>query len=96
LSVGYDRGVEQCTRPDRASAVAAAAAHELNDELTVILSSVSTSLESLGPAHPAAPLLEDLRAAAQRCAWKTATMLDFTTRQGTRPAPTSLSHLAAR
>lgn len=80
-------------KPDRASAVAAAAAYELNNELTVILSSVSNSLASLGPDHPAAALLEDVRAAAQRCAWKTAIILNFTTRQGTRPTATPLEAL---
>jgi signal transduction histidine kinase len=90
----YDRGVEDCIKPDRASAVAAAAAHELNDELTVILSSISNSLDALSPQDPLVPLLEDVRAAAQRCAWKATAILNFTTRQGTRPAATRLANLA--
>jgi hypothetical protein len=89
----YYWGVEHFARPERASAVAAAAARELNDELTVILTSVSNSIESLKPGHPALPLLEDLRAAAQRCAWKTSTILNFAASQGTRPSATSLTAL---
>jgi hypothetical protein len=85
--------VEHSFKPDRASAVAAAAARELNDELTVILSSVSTSMESLAPGHPALPFLEAVRAAAQRCAWKTSAVLSFAVSQGTRPAATSLAAL---
>ena len=36
-------------KTDRACAVAAAAAHDWNDELTVILSSVDSLLETVGP-----------------------------------------------
>jgi len=89
----YDPGVEAPNKPDRASAVAAAAAHELNDELTVILSSISNILESVGPEHQATKLLQEVQAAAQRCAWRARTILNFTKRQGTRPAATPLSHL---
>ena len=39
-------------KPDRSSAVAAAAAREFNDELTVILSSVSDSIDALSPDIP--------------------------------------------
>jgi len=90
---GYDLGVENSVKTDRATAVAAAAAHELNDELTVILTSVSNSLDCLEPDHPATVFLEDLRAAAQRCAYKSADILRFTRRRGTRPAATPLAAL---
>jgi len=48
-----------------------------NDELTVILSSVSDSLESLEKDHPARVLLLDLQRAAQRCMGKAAGLLQF-------------------
>ena len=59
-------------RTDHAYAVAAAAARDFNDELTVILTSVSESLGSLDEGHPAHAILLDLQGAAQRCAWKAA------------------------
>lgn len=80
-------------RPDRASTLAAAAAHDLNDELTVILSAVTDSLRTLDPRHPARPLLLDLRAAAQRCAWKASALLNFTARRGARPSAATLERL---
>jgi hypothetical protein len=85
--------VERVTRIDRNCAVAAAAAHDWNDELTVILSSVDTLLESVGPASPARHTLLELRAAAQRCAWKAADLLNFTARRGVRPSAASLESL---
>lgn len=77
----------------RALAVAAAAAHDLNDELTVILTSVTDSLRALDPHHPARPLLLDLRRAAQRCAWKASGLLNYTARRGARPSAASLDRL---
>lgn len=66
-------------------AVAAAAAHDFNNELTVILSSVTTSIQNLEPGHPARPLLLDLQNAAQRCAWKASGLLNFSAESGTPP-----------
>jgi signal transduction histidine kinase len=68
---------------DRAGIVAAAAAHELNNELTVILSSVTESLHRLEPDHPARAYLLDLRAAAQRCTWKASALLNLCARYHT-------------
>jgi hypothetical protein len=70
-------GVERITRADQAYAVAAAAAHDFNDELTVILSSVYSSITALEPGHPARPHLLDLQDAAQRCALKSSGLLSF-------------------
>src|SRR5258708_29190045 len=77
--------VERLTRNDRASAVAAAAAHDINDEMTIILNSAWVSMHLLEPGHPARLLLYDLSAATQRCVWKTAAILNFTARQGVIP-----------
>jgi hypothetical protein len=78
---------------DRINAVAAAAAHDLNDELTVILSSVTESLRTLEPEHPAREMLLDLQSAAQRCAWKASGLLNFTARRGVRPSAATFERL---
>jgi hypothetical protein len=85
--------VERLSRTDRICAVAAAAAHDLNDELTVILTSVNASIGRLPPDHPARPLLLDLQSAAQRCAWKASGLLNFTARRGVRPTAATLERL---
>jgi hypothetical protein len=76
--------VERITKADRACAVAAAAAHDLNDELTVIVNSLSCSLKSLEPGHPARALLLAAQSAVQRCAWKTSGLLNYSARRGAR------------
>jgi signal transduction histidine kinase len=85
--------VERLTKADRACAIAAAAAHDLNDELTVILSSVSNSIQSIEPGHPARPLLLDVRNAAQRCAWMASSLLSFSARRGVRPTAAKAERL---
>jgi len=80
-------------RPDRVCAVAAAAAHDLNDELTVILTSVTASIRCLAPDHPARAMLLDLQGAAQRCAWKASGLLNFTARRGARPSAATMERL---
>jgi len=94
-SGGYGVRVTPLSRADRAVAVAAAAAHDLNDELTVILSSVTDSLRGLDPGHPVRPLLLELRSAAQRCAWTASGLLNFTARRGARPSAVTLERLVA-
>ena len=80
--------MERLTKADRACAVAAAAAHDLNDELTVIVNSVSCSLQTLEPGHPARSLLLEAQSAAQRCVWKTSGLLNYSgaARHASRPA----------
>ena len=85
--------MERLLNYDRACAVAAAAAHDLNNELTVILSSVTKSLSTLEPGHPARPLLLELRSAAQRCAWKASGLLNYSARSGARPSPAPMESL---
>jgi signal transduction histidine kinase len=76
--------VERLTKADRLSTAAAAVAHDLNNELTVILTSVTNTIEALEPGHPSRDLLLDLQGAAQRCAWKTSGLLNYSVRQGAR------------
>jgi len=85
--------VERNLRNDRACAVAAAAAHDWNDELTVILSSVESLLETIGPEHRGRHFLLELRGAAHRCAWKASGLLNFTARRGARPSAASMESL---
>jgi hypothetical protein len=85
--------VERLTKNDRLSTAAAAAAHDLNNELTVILTSVSRSIESLEPGHPSRDLLLDLQGAAQRCAWKAAGLLNYSVRMGGRPVAAAFEDL---
>ena len=85
--------MERLLKADRASSLAAAAGHDLNDELTVILTSISESIAALEPGHPARPHLLDLRAAAQRCAWKASALLNFGARRGARASAATLEML---
>ncbi len=85
--------MERLTHADRACAVAAAAAHDLNDELTIILNTTSFSLETLEPGHPARPLLLDLQRAAQRCAWKASGLLNYSARRGAPPVNAPMERL---
>lgn len=81
------------TNSDRACAIAAAAAHDLNNELTVILNSVDGALNTVGAENPARALLLDLRAATQRCAWKAAGLLSFSARVNPHPVRASFEYL---
>lgn len=88
----YSSGVERLTKADQACAVAAAAlAHDFNNELTVILSSVSSAIATLEPGHPARPALLDLEGSARRCAQKCGNTLAFSLRHGIRPARAALA-----
>jgi len=80
-------------KPDRTCAVAAAAAHDLNNDLTVILSSATSLMDSFEPGDPARSLLVELQCAAQRCAWKASGLLNYTARHGLQPAPTPFDYL---
>ena len=85
--------VERLNKADRAYTLAAVAAHDFNNDLTVILSSVQDTLSALDPGHPARPLLRDLQGAAERCAWTAAILLTFCARHGARPAPIAIGCL---
>ena len=85
--------MERLVKNDRACAVAAAAAQDLNNELTVILSSVTDLISVMEPGHPARPLLLDVQGAAQRCAWKASALLNYTARRGVRPSPAIMESL---
>ena len=77
----------------RASAVAAAAAHDLNNELTIVMSAATKATGMLEPGHPARLLLLELWSAAQRCAFMTSALLNYSARNGTRPSPSPMESL---
>ena len=85
--------VEYLSESNRACAVAAAAAHEFNNELTVILNSVTNVLELVDENDEAYLLLVDLRAAAQRCVWKASGLLNFSARVNPHPVRASFDYL---
>jgi hypothetical protein len=85
--------VEKILKPDRAIAVLAAAAHECNDELTVIMNAVAESLDALPPAHPLYHGLVEAQCAAHRLARRAEGMLCFSARRGQRPAPSVVEAL---
>ena len=86
-------GVANVTNADRICAVAAAAAHDLNDELTVILSSVVAMRRELQAGDPAREKVIELQAAAQRCAWIASRLLNFSDRKGARPTAAAFERL---
>ena len=85
--------MDRLTQADRPYAVAAAAGHELNNELTVMLTSIRLIGAMLEPGHPAVPLLADLVSSVQRCAWRASELLNFSARRGLLAAPVSVERL---
>ncbi len=66
----------------RALAVQAAVAHDLNNELTIILSTLQDAISDLEPNHPMRSDLIEARSSAQRCSWKVSGMLNYCNRSG--------------
>ena len=87
--------MERLTRADHAYAVAAAAAHDLNEDLTVILSTVRNSILELEPDHPARPHLLELERAAERCKRTASGLLAYSFGRGGRPMAAPFDQLIA-
>ena len=85
--------MERFSRTDRACVLAAAAAHDFNNELTVILSSASMLIGELSPGHPARRQALELQEAVRRCARKTSGLLQFGMRRGGHTVRTPLESL---
>jgi hypothetical protein len=85
--------VDYLSSTNRACAVAAAAAHDFNNELTVIMSSVAEALSTLAADHPARPRLLEIQAAAQRCVWKASGLLNYSARVSPGPVRASFEYL---
>lgn len=84
---------ETPSRGFRAAAIAAAAAHDLNDELTIVLSGLQELMALVPPGAPGRRELLEARTAAQRMAWKVAGLLQCAKRLGARPSATTLEAL---
>lgn len=86
-----------CDRPtgaaDRACAVGAAAAHDINNELTIIVNNAACLLEVLEPGSQLRSLLIELQQAAHRCTWKAQGLLNYASRRGVRPVCASMERL---
>lgn len=91
----YHMGVDNVVRIDRAYVVAAAAARDFNDELTVIMSSLDGAVSWLEEGHPAWAFLEEAQSAAQRCVWKAAGLTEYSARRGVGPTAIRLEQLLA-
>lgn len=85
--------MERLTSTDRVCAVAAAAAHDLNDELTIIINGAALSIDLLEPGHPARPIISEVQNAAERCIWKASGLLNYGIRRGVRPVPIPMERL---
>lgn len=84
------------TPAERVSSVAAAAAHDLNDDLTVIASSTALALRELPLSHPVRALLLDIQNATKRCGNKTAQLLAFSHSGGAQPVAATLDRMIAQ
>ena len=78
---------------DKAYSIAAAAAQDLNDELTIILIGAEFALSKLEPGHPARRPLLDIQNAAQRCARKISGLLNHSIRHGGKASPAPMEQL---
>jgi hypothetical protein len=87
--------LEPLTKADKINAVAGAAVSGLNDDLTVILSAASIALASMDSNHPARPLLLDIQGAGQRASWIASTLLNYSARNGGRPATAATAEALA-
>jgi hypothetical protein len=81
------------TSADKARAVAAAAAHDLNDELTIVLGCLNAAFISLPRDAPERLVLAEAQDAARRCAWKAAGLLRFGARAGRRPSAATMEQV---
>ena len=73
--------------------IMAAAAHDFNNELTIILGSVTAAIQCVRPDNPAHAWLLEIRCAAKRSASKASTLLDFSVGSEVRPGAASMESL---
>lgn len=81
------------SREHSVAVVGAGVAHDLNDELTIMLSSIVDALLATEPGHPARPMLLDLQSASQRCSWLASSLLNYSYRHGGAPVAIPAQHL---
>lgn len=82
---------EEGTR--RACAVAMAAGHDLNDELTILANCLIQAVEQTPAEDPRRFLLVEARRSVQRCIWKTSGLINYGARHNARPTKFSMERL---
>jgi len=85
--------VERLFRLDKPYSVTASVSHNLNDELTIILSSALISMQMLDLDHPVVPLLLEIQCAAERCADRAQGLLKYSWRKGGLPVTATFESL---
>ena len=76
--------LRQSQRLELIGTVASGVAHDLNNQLTVILNHLEFAVHKLDPFHPVLPHLLDVQRAAGRCAEMTSSLLAFGARTSSR------------
>lgn len=66
----------------RAVLVGSVAGHDINNELTIIASSVAMALESVPPGHQLRNHLLEIQRASQRIAWIASGLINYAARRG--------------
>lgn len=79
---------------ERICVVAAAAASEVNDELTIILCSAEAAIAELPFGHPVRRMVIDIQTAGTRAASTASGLLRYSARNGGRPSSATFDHLA--
>jgi signal transduction histidine kinase len=86
---------EQAQRLELIGMAASGVAHDLNNQLTVILNHLDFAISRLAPADPAREHLADVHLAAMRCTEMTSTLLGFGSHGASRRVATDISPLLA-
>ncbi len=77
----------------RIAAVSAAAAHDINDELTIIVGCCELALAETSPDEAIHTDLLELQRAVQRATWKAAGLLHYASRHGGRLPSASMERV---
>lgn len=78
---------------DRAYAILAVAAREMNSEMTIMMGAAERAMEFAGDDDPGRVELKEIIAATTRCALLAAEMLAFAMRNNIRPTAATLKSL---
>jgi hypothetical protein len=87
--------LERLPKADRLSTAAAASAHDLNDELTIVLIGIGEALLRMDANAPARVWLLAAQNAAYRCGWKVEGLLRYSLAQGGKSGAATFEQLVA-
>lgn len=76
--------MDPLSKSERIATVSAAVASDLNDELTILLSSIQLAIRVIRPGDPAFQRLLEIQSAALRASWLVSNLLTYSTRNGAR------------